>query len=323
MKYFNDSIWYKKHPLQWVLRPFSWGFRVITWVRRVFLQQFLQKQFPVPIIVVGNISVGGVGKTPLVVELAQQLTQKGINVGIVSRGYGARLKHFPYEVRPQDPADIVGDEPVLIAQKTQCPVVIAPRRNDAVQYLLDKYHCKVIISDDGLQHYKMGRSIEIAVIDGQRGLGNGLCLPAGPLRETKERLQQVDFIVVNDGKWPKAHSMTLAPEPILRVNSSEALSTKDLEGKITAVAGIGNPQRFYSTLEQLGIKFTPVSYPDHYRFRPEDFNFDSAWVIMTEKDAVKCHSFSHDHMLYLPVKAVLDKAFWSEFWSHEQLQGIC
>lgn len=200
MSTFMDQVWYGNHPLQWVLSPFSWGYRLIVAARRWYLENFSQIKCPVPVIVVGNITVGGVGKTPLVVELAKRLQDKGLNAGIVSRGYGAKIKEFPYEVKPHDNANQVGDEPLLLAQKTQCPVVIAPDRPEAVRYLLEKHHCQIIISDDGLQHYRMGRAIEIAVIDGTRGLGNEFCLPAGPLREPAKRLQEVDFIVVNEGR---------------------------------------------------------------------------------------------------------------------------
>lgn len=209
-----EKLWYGNHPLQWVLRPLSWVYSVIISVRRYFLQHYKQVDCPVPLIVVGNITVGGVGKTPLVIELAKRINQKGIKVGIVSRGYGAKTKHFPYEVQINDSALKVGDEPLLLAQKTKCPVVIAPKRNQAVDYLLKKHGCDIIISDDGLQHYRMGRAIEIAVVDGTRGLGNKLCLPAGPLRESAERLKQVDFVVVNEGQWENAYPMVLKPGKI-------------------------------------------------------------------------------------------------------------
>lgn len=314
MAAFLDKLWYEDHPLQEVLRPLSWVYRTITAVRRFVLQRFCQIKCPVPLIVVGNITVGGVGKTPLVIELARQLQQKGLKVGIVSRGYGAALKTVPYEVRLDDAAAKVGDEPLLLAQKTQCPVVIAPERNRAVHYLLEHHQSQIIISDDGLQHYRMGRTIEIAVIDGTRGLGNGLCLPAGPLREPPSRLKQVDFIVVNEGHWENAYSMVLKPGTIKKISTDEEVKEEALQGKWEAVAAIGNPQRFYSTLTQLGIEFDTCSYPDHYQFKPSDLNYLQSLIIMTEKDAVKCRSFSSDTMYYLPVEAVVDDAFWDALW---------
>lgn len=324
MSFNVNKLWYGSMPLtQRVLYPLSCIYRLIVSLRRWYLQRFVQETYPVPLIVVGNISVGGVGKTPLVIELAKRAQAKGLNVGIVSRGYGSKIEETPYEVQFDDEASLVGDEPLLIHQKTLCPVVIAPQRTEAVRYLLDHHQCQIILSDDGLQHYKMGRSIEIAVIDGTRGLGNGLCLPAGPLRESAKRLKQVDFIVVNEGTWDNAYSMSLMPEPITQLSTLKSVSPNELSGTIAAVAGIGNPQRFYSTLSQLGIEFTPYSYPDHYHFKSEDLNYGTDTVIMTEKDAIKCRSFSTDELYFLPVKAVLGDSFWDDLWSHQQLQGYC
>jgi tetraacyldisaccharide 4'-kinase len=323
MSLFIDKVWYGSHALKWVLYPFSWGYRAITRVRRWYLEHYHQISCPVPLIVVGNLTVGGVGKTPLVIALAIQLKQKGLRVGIVSRGYGAKVCDFPYEINLNDSAQYVGDEPLLLAQKTLCPVIIAPKRTEAVQYLLTQHQSQVIISDDGLQHYRMGRAIEIAVIDGVRGLGNGFCLPAGPLRESRKRLKQVDFIVVNEGFWDNAYSMILKPGSITKLVTKEEIKPEALDGTIIAVAAIGNPERFYFTLKQLGIKFTSYSYPDHYQFKENDLNYPTAAVVMTEKDAVKCRSFNLDNMYYLPVEAVLDDAFWNALWSHKQLQGYC
>ncbi|MDI1351749.1 MAG: tetraacyldisaccharide 4'-kinase [bacterium] len=320
---FIDKVWYGVHPVKWVLVPLSWIYRGISFCRRQVLQKLYQVSCPVPLIVVGNLTVGGVGKTPLVIELAKKIQAKGLRVGIVSRGYGAKVTRFPYEVQAAHLASIVGDEPLLLAQKTQCPVVIAPNRMQAVHYLLEKYQSQIIISDDGLQHYRMGRAIEIAVIDGQRGLGNGFCLPAGPLRESPKRLTEVDFIVVNEGSWEHAYPMHLRPGDVTKLATSELVNPVDLPKPIVAVAGIGNPQRFYFTLRQLGIEFTFDSYPDHYQFKPHDLNYSAPVVIMTEKDAVKCRSFISDNMYYLPVEAVLDDAFWDALWSHKQLQGFC
>ncbi|KTD03373.1 tetraacyldisaccharide 4'-kinase [Fluoribacter gormanii] len=345
MSAFLDKLWYSKdHPLQWVLRPLSWVYSGVVSSRRYFLQRFSQINCPVPLIVVGNITVGGVGKTPLVIELAKRIQQKGLRVGIVSRGYGAATKHFPYEVHVNDSAIKVGDEPLLLAQKTKCPVVIAPKRTEAVRYLLENHQSQIIISDDGLQHYRMGRAIEIAVIDGTRGLGNGLCLPAGPLRESAARLELVDFIVVNEGKWHKdsntvsmkdphsavtfqnksnTYPMVLRPGKIKKLGTDEEIDPHKLNEKWEAIAAIGNPQRFYSTLLQLGIEFDTCSYPDHYQFKPDDLNYTKSLIIMTEKDAVKCRAFSSDNMHYLPVDAVLDDAFWDALWLHQQLKGYC
>ncbi|HBD7071627.1 TPA: tetraacyldisaccharide 4'-kinase [Legionella pneumophila] len=321
MSFFVNRVWYGNHFLQWILVPFSWLYRIVIRTRRWYLQRFCQQLYPIPIIVVGNVTVGGVGKTPLVIEIAKKIQQKGLKVGIVSRGYKAAIKHFPYEVKLNDSAELVGDEPLMMARKINCPVVIAPKRNEAVRYLLDKHSVEIIISDDGLQHYKMGRSIEIVVIDGMRKLGNGFCLPAGPLREPDSRLKQVDFVIVNQGAAEGTYSMELIPKNIVRLSTQEEVSNDLFTSEVAAVAGIGNPQRFYSTLSQLGIKFNPYSYPDHHQFKPHDLNDIDLPVIMTEKDAVKCYSFSSDKLYYLPVEAKLNDSFWEAFWSHQQLQG--
>ncbi|MFT4059237.1 MAG: tetraacyldisaccharide 4'-kinase [Legionella sp.] len=323
MSSFLNNLWYGNHLLQWILSPFSLVYHHIVFIRRWFLQRFLQVKCPVPLIVVGNISVGGVGKTPLVIELAKKLQEKGLKVGIVSRGYGARIDNFPYEVQQDDAATQVGDEPLLLAQRTQCPVVIAPKRLDAVRYLLEKHHSQIIVSDDGLQHYRMGRAIEIVVIDGTRGLGNGFCLPAGPLREPVQRLQDADFIVVNSGTWKNAYPMALTPGKITQLTTGIEIEAGTFKGRWEAIAAIGNPQRFYSTLNQIGIEFDTCSYPDHYQFKPHDLDYVQSPIIMTEKDAVKCQAFGTDNMYYLPVNAVLDDAFWNALWSHQQLKGYC
>ncbi|CEG57354.1 tetraacyldisaccharide 4'-kinase [Legionella fallonii] len=318
-----DKLWYGNHPLKWTLLPVSWGYRLIVGIRRWYLQNFCQVSCSVPLIVVGNLTVGGVGKTPLVIALAKKMQHQGLKVGIVSRGYGAKTKNYPHEIQLSDSAELVGDEPLLLARKTNCPVVISPVRTKAVDYLLEKHRVQIIISDDGLQHYRMGRAIEIAVIDGTRGLGNGLCLPAGPLRESESRLKQVDFVIVNGGTWGNAYRMSLVPGSLTKLSTQETISSSSLAGTIAAVAAIGNPQRFYSTLGQLGIEFTTYTYPDHYQFKSNDLNYAESFIIMTEKDAVKCFSFSSDKMYYLPVEAQLDDAFWQALWSHQQLKGYC
>ncbi|MFA6301737.1 MAG: tetraacyldisaccharide 4'-kinase [Legionella sp.] len=323
MSAFLESLWYGRHPLQSWLRPFSWFYRLMVSSRKAFLQAFCQRTYPIPIIVVGNLTVGGVGKTPLVIALAKQFQEKGLKVGIVSRGYGAAMKQFPYEIQVSDQAGLVGDEPLLLAQKTLCPVVIAPKRTQAVDYLLEHHKVQIIISDDGLQHYRMGRAIELLVIDGTRGLGNGFCLPAGPLRESPKRLRETDFLIVNEGTWDNAYSMTLKPGRISNVMSNKEIASNELPDKVAAVAAIGNPQRFYNTLKQLGIECTTYSYPDHYQFTADDLHYAEAIIIMTEKDAVKCRLFNNaDQLYYLPVEAVLNDAFWDALWSHQRLQGL-
>lgn len=316
-----EKFWYQKHWLRWFLYPFSWMYRLIIQIRRVVLQTWMQKTPQTPIIVVGNITVGGVGKTPLVIAIANTLQEKGLKVGIVSRGYGGNLNKNPHEVSLQDHPSAVGDEPLLIKQKTGCPVIIGAKRYAAVTWLEKKHAVDIIISDDGLQHYAMGRSIEIAVIDGLRGVGNGLCLPAGPLREPPSRLKEVDFLVVNEGTWPEGWSMTLKPGCIRHLHTHAEVNQLPNKNTIIALAAIGNPQRFFNTLQQAGLTFESRIYPDHYLFKKEDFNPENSFL-MTEKDAVKCQSFALDNLYYLPVEAVISEQFWDKLLSHQRLQGI-
>ncbi len=328
-----SEFWYKRHCLRWLLYPAAFVYRTVVVVRRYCLQHFYQQHFSVPVIVVGNLTVGGVGKTPLVVALAQQFKSRGLRVGIVSRGYGAGVTHFPHEVFVNEPAVLVGDEPLLLAKKTGCPVVIAPRRAHAVQYLLDKYQSQVVISDDGLQHYAMGRAIEIVVVDGLRGFGNGLCLPAGPLREPVKRLKQVDFIVVNGGALSDdlytdklmsctkkiVYRMDLQPGKLTHLMSGQPIQLEQLSYPVAAIAAIGHPQRFFATLRALGVYFNAYSYADHHPFQPAELCFEEKTVVMTEKDAVKCYPFATNGMYFLPVTAQLCDGFWTALWSHEQL----
>ena len=321
MKRSMEQLWYKSHPLRWLLWPFSFIYRLIMVLRRFYLIRFCQHKFPVPIIIIGNLTVGGVGKTPLVIAIAEELLAKGLRVGIVSRGYGAKLKQFPHKVSPTDAANLVGDEPLMLARKTNCPVVIAPDRVQAVQYLLDHEKSQIILSDDGLQHYAMGRNIEIAVIDGLRKLGNGFCLPAGPLREEPARLAKMDFLVVNNGQWPGAYPMHLQAKELTHLLSGEKIALEQLTSPVAAVAAIGHPERFFITLKDMGLNFIKYPFPDHHHFCVDELQFKEKTVVMTEKDAVKCQSFAKDSWYFLPVEAKMSDSFWQKLWSHEQLKG--
>ena len=299
-------------------------------LRRAILTRFFQQQFAVPVIVVGNITVGGVGKTPVVIELTNTLVKRGLRVGVVSRGYGAAVRTFPYSVDKECQAALVGDEPLLIAKRTDCPVIIDPKRVRAIHYLLKHHHCDVIISDDGLQHYAMGRAIEIVVIDGQRGFGNGWCLPAGPLRESPKRLTQSDFIVINGEEckpklsaWiPKKYAMSLQAGSLVNLVTGQPYPIESIHGAVAAVAAIGDPQRFFSSLRALGLIVQEYPFPDHYFFRPEDLDFSEEIVLMTEKDAVKCQGFARENWFYLPVEARLSDEFWRSFYAHPQLERV-
>lgn len=305
-----DQFWYKKNGLARLLSPLACGFRAAAAVRKTFYQHCHLKYFPVPVIVVGNIMVGGTGKTPLVIWLIDFLRQQGFKPAIVSRGYGGKAAHYPYRVTEDTDPAIAGDEAVLLARRTQCPVMIAPKRNEAVLALLEATDTDIIISDDGLQHYAMPRQMEIVVVDEARGLGNGLCLPAGPLREPAARLKSVDFVVTHGRQGQ--YSMQLMPGQITAVR--DARTQIDMEyfsgKKLHAVAAIGYPQRFFQSLRDMGLAIIEHSFPDHHRFQPSDFSaMRQAPIIMTEKDQVKCQHFQQDDLWYLPVTAQLNAAF--------------
>jgi len=247
---------------------------------------------PVPVIVVGNITVGGTGKTPFVIWLAHWLKARGFHPGIVSRGYGGRRPAYPLRVTPETDPTLAGDEAPLLAVRTLCPVVVAADRVDAVRALLERAHCDIVISDDGLQHYPLSRDVEIVLLDGERGLGNERCLPAGPLREPKSRLGEVDFVVAS-GRAPGCVEtewiMAVVPRAFVNVRTGERIAPDGFaSGRVHAISGIGNPERFWATLQQLDIAIEPVAFDDHHAFVAENLVFnDDDPIVMTEKDAVK------------------------------------
>jgi len=302
--------WYARWGWCRLLYPFALLFQSLAWLRRrLYAWGWLPaRRMPVPVIVVGNITVGGTGKTPLVIWLAERLLASGFRPGVVSRGHGAR-GGGSREVDPLADPVAVGDEPVLIARRRFCPVWVGRDRPGAAQALLDAHpEVDVVIADDGLQHYALLRDMEIVVVDGERRFGNGLCLPAGPLRETPSRLAEADAVVVNgewDGRpWPvPAYAMGLRERDFHRLGgSAETVSAEHFRSlHVHAVAGIGNPDRFFSTLAGLGIRAVPHAFPDHHPYRPGDL--PEGTVIMTEKDAVKCASFGHPDAWVLPIDA--------------------
>lgn len=305
-----EALWYRRHPARWLLWPLSLLYGVLVALRRWLYQRGILKseRLPVPVIVVGNITVGGTGKTPLVIALVQQLRQSGWKPGIVTRGYGGRSAVWPRAVHADsDPAE-VGDEPVLLAQSLKCPIIAAPDRVAAARQLLAGKNVDVIVSDDGLQHYRMQRDIEIVVIDGARGLGNGLLLPAGPLRELPFRLQSVDLVLSNGGDAPLR--MELLPEAAVRLDGEVSRPLSEFAGRnVHAVAGIGNPERFFTLLRDAGLRIEPHPFPDHHHYQLEDLRFpDDNEVMMTAKDAVKCRRLASQKHWYLPVVARLNPA---------------
>jgi tetraacyldisaccharide 4'-kinase len=265
--------------------------------------------------VVGNISVGGTGKTPLVLWLVEFLAARGIRPGIVSRGYGGDGNEPRAVLRGGDPRRY-GDEPVLLAQRADCPVWVGVDRAAAARALLGAHpECAAIVSDDGLQHYRLHRDMEIAVIDGEQGLGNGLMLPAGPLREAASRLKSVDAAVVNG----PMHEIYAAPNTFgMRIDGREfrnLLNPAHVVGpehfqrmRVAAIAGIGNPSRFFAHLRTLGLDFEPHPFPDHHPFTEEELPRDADAVLMTEKDAVKCVAFASEKHWALRVDAEPDAA---------------
>lgn len=312
MKWLVDT-WYRPHPLRWLLLPPSWLYRMVTGLRRLaYRRGWLKRCRPaVPVIVVGNISVGGTGKTPFVIWLLDVLGQAGFRPGVVSRGYGGKARHYPMTVSHDSAAAEAGDEPVLIACRSACPVVVAPDRCRAARQLLAQHDCDVIVSDDGLQHYALQRDIEIAIIDAGRRFGNKLCLPAGPLREPMSRLSHVDFIIYHGEDAGDHFQMQLEADALVNLaDNGRRLPLYALrEQEVHAVAGIGHPQRFFDQLSRAGLIVHPHPFADHHQFSAADLDFgDTLPVLMTEKDAVKCRQLAADNWWYLPVTARLTES---------------
>lgn len=308
-----NAIWYEARPIPLRLRVLSGVYAGLASLRRGLYRSGILRatRLTVPVIVVGNLAVGGTGKTPLVIALVEALRERGWRPGVVSRGYGGRADEAQRVVVPADPA-IVGDEPVLIAQTTGAPVAIGRGRAEAAGLLLRDID--VLIADDGLQHYALARDIEICVIDGERRFGNGRLLPAGPLREPLRRLETVDFRVCNGGDaQPGDIAMSLRGDTAVSLNDAgNEVALSGFAGKpVHAVAGIGNPDRFFAGLRRVGLQVTAHAFPDHHAFTPEDLDFgDALPVLMTAKDAIKCRRFVQPDWWSVPVRAELATAFF-------------
>jgi tetraacyldisaccharide 4'-kinase len=318
-----ERIWYRTTLLHALLFPLSLVFRAAVALRRALYRAGVLRvvRLPVPVVVVGNISVGGTGKTPLVLWLAGFLRDQGMRPGIVSRGYGGSSGEPQAVTAASDPGDC-GDEAVMLAQRCDAPVWIGANRAAAAQRLLAAHpDCNVIVADDGLQHYRLARDVEIALVDGARGLGNGLLLPAGPLREPESRLATVDAVVVNNSRSARVGLRTSAPPAFaMSLRSREFYNLLNPEHRaapehfhnrrVHAVAGIGNPQQFFEQLQHLGLNFDAYAFPDHHAYRPSDLAFDDVdFIVMTEKDAVKCRLFATEKCWALRVDAEVDPAF--------------
>jgi tetraacyldisaccharide 4'-kinase len=319
----SPGHWYGDAPIPLHAHLLSALYAGVTAIRRALYRRgWLRRHHPgVPVIVVGNITAGGSGKTPLTIALIERLREHGWNPGVASRGYGRADPGSAMWVEPDSDTESAGDEPVLIVARTGVKLRVDRDRVAASRALVEA-GCDIVVCDDGLQHYRLARDIEIEVIDGQRRYGNGRLLPAGPLRELPERAARCDFRVVNlpggngnegnggagFGEWPMRLLAGMAL-PLTGGRPRPLVSFAD--HRVHAVAGIGNPDRFFSMLRGLGIAVVPHAFPDHHDYRPEDFEFGSHLpVLMTEKDAVKCTQLVTDLYYSVPVRAELPEAFW-------------
>jgi tetraacyldisaccharide 4'-kinase len=310
-----QSVWYGgRAPSLW-LRALSLLFGALGGLRRrLYTAGLLPRlRLPVPVVVVGNISVGGTGKTPLTIALVEALRERGFRPGVVSRGHGGSVRE-PRLLDAQMTPQLAGDEACLILRATKAPVAVGRDRVAAARRLLDGNRVDVIVADDGLQHYRLGRDVEIGVIDGQRRFGNGRLLPAGPLREPAARLACVDFRVCNGGTaQPGEVAMRLRGDTAVALSdSTRQRPLANFAGqRVHAVAGIGNPERFFAHLGASGLDVVRHPFPDHHAFVAADLDFgDDASVLMTEKDAVKCTDFAQARWWSVPVRAELPDAFF-------------
>jgi tetraacyldisaccharide 4'-kinase len=305
--------WHEGHALLWLLWPLMAVYALVTGLRRALFRAGILRirRFPVPVVVVGNITVGGTGKTPLTLALIERLRAEGFRPGVVSRGYGGH-GDYPLIVQEGVIAEQCGDEPLTLFQRSGVPLVVDPQRTRAVQHLLANFDCNVVLCDDGLQHYALGRDIEIAVIDGRRGFGNGYLLPMGPLREPVSRLKSVTLAVINGQgmDWPGATRMELAQQPWQNLRH-ETHPLPRPGSHVHAVAGIGNPARFFAGLAAAGFEVIPHAFPDHHVYATRNLEFgDGLPVVMTEKDAVKCRALAAENWWYVPVCAELSHEFY-------------
>jgi len=311
-----EQVWYRGHPLALWLAPLGWLYCLAAMLRALaYRRGWLRSQAAgVPVIVVGNLTVGGSGKTPLVIWLVAELGRRGLRPGIASRGYRGRGGDGPIDVAADSNPAWAGDEPVLLAGRTGRPVVVARDRVAAARRLVQVHGCDIVVTDDGLQHYRLRRDLEILVIDGGRGLGNGRCLPAGPLREPARRAQRADLVIVTGAADDGRPVMRLEPSAAVRLGDParrQGLETFR-DRRVTAVAGIGHPERFFTMLRRHGLEITPLAYPDHHWFSAGDIaRWGPGPVLMTEKDAVKLRPDAPPDVWVVPVSAWPDARFRS------------
>ena len=309
----KPKFWNHKGVSFWsiLLFPFSIFFLILSFINKIFKTFVVRKNFEIPVICIGNIYIGGTGKTPLVKYIVSELKNRGYRPGIVIRGYGGKFKET-LKVSTDTPVKETGDEAQILA-KLDVPFYIDKNRVRAVKKLTKNHECDVIISDDGLQHYKMGRHIEIAVIDGKRRFGNNLTFPAGPLREASKRINTVDFIVNNSGPTNEdEYLMNISPTKFVHLKSGKSYSIENwpMHKQVHAVAGLGNPGRFFDLLDKLGFDIIRHPFPDHHNFLSSDiFYLDHLPIVMTEKDASKCKDFDNNKIWYLKIDADVNNKF--------------
>lgn len=328
-----ERLWYRQSRPLGFLAPLAWLYGIIAGNRRRAAWQAREAALPVPVVVVGNITAGGTGKSPLTAALVAELVAAGWRPVILSRGYGGRSSHYPLEVTSAASPEDAGDEPVMLAAGTGCPVVVDPDRQRAANHALAKGLGDLLICDDGLQHYRLPRDLELAVFDGSRGIGNGALIPVGPLREPVSRLDSVDFVIVNGldpdleavpefagVEHPSIHGMVLEAAALVNLRTGQSRPPDSLRGRtVRAVAGIGNPGRFFDTLRALGAEVAGTAFPDHHRFQKADLDDHGAeMVVMTAKDAVKCQAFAPGNAWRLDVDARLSPAFREAFLARVQ-----
>ncbi len=319
MQLFFHRIWQTRGFWAWLMLPISWLVCGLAWAKRALYEQgwLAQKAVSVPVIVVGNIAVGGSGKTPLVAYLVGLLKENGFAPGVISRGYKGEARAWPQAVSADSDPKQVGDEPVMLAVQAQCPVVAGPNRVKSARYLLDHNECDVIVSDDGFQHLSLARDIDIVVTDRQRGLGNGWCLPAGPLRESASSIKHADMRVDHVEQSLSValnndYLMTLKPGQVRSLDGAPAAENLDLfQAPLHAIVGIGHPARFFDSLRRLGYEIIEHAFADHHRYTPAELDFgDGNSIITTAKDAIKIADLSINVPVWvLPVSAILSANF--------------
>ena len=323
-----EKFWYSKSHWKWLLLPLSWLVQLVALSKvKLYKLNYLKSQSSkVAVLVVGNITVGGTGKTPFISLLVERLQAKGLKVAIVSRGYHSKAPYYPYIVNKDDTVETVGDEAFMQLATCNVPMAIGAKRAEAVELLTKKYELDLIISDDGLQHYSMARNIEVMMVDSNRLFGNQLMLPFGPLREPVSRINSVDFVVLNGGTpslldfsntLTNVIGMQIEIDSLVQLVSGKEMSLRELNNNsVLAVAGIGNPNRFFTTLSKYCQSFDKKVFADHYLFTASDFPANKMGiVVMTEKDAVKCKGFAKENWYYLKVKATMQEQELKQLYS--------